>query len=88
MDIHKNFFIIVILLVAAVLGLLVWYFQWGLAPAQGPVESVPAPSPVAEETLGGEIFEKAQNPVADKLTAPNPADAINPLEGVYKNPFE
>ena len=86
MDTKRNLFIVVILLVAAVLGLLAWYFGTYRGAPEAPSGQVLPP--VREETLGGEIFEKAQNPIADKLTAPNPADAINPLEGVYKNPFE
>lgn len=46
--------------------------------------------------LGGNIFEKSQNPISDKLPETNPFGAnINPFDGqtnpykdAYKNPFE
>ena len=41
-----------------------------------------------EESLGGELFEKASNPVADELPDTNVAPGTNPIEEVYNNPFE
>ena len=40
-------------------------------------------------TLGGEIFEKTQNPIGGKLPDTNPfKNQKNPLDSLYKNPFE
>lgn len=46
-------------------------------------------APTAEQStdLGSEVYRKATNPVSDKLpetTAPTP----NPLQNIYKNPFQ
>lgn len=49
-----------------------------------------------ENNIGNALFEKSQNPIADKLPETNPFGAnINPFEKVtnplkthYKNPFE
>jgi len=38
------------------------------------------------ESLGGEIYEKTQNPLQDKL--PEQTPVANPLGDAYKNPFE
>lgn len=51
--------------------------------------------PSASETLGGKIFEKAQNPIKDELPQTNPFKTkanpfeteVNPFQGVYTNPF-
>ena len=46
-----------------------------------------ASSETAEKSLGGELYKKAANPVADNL--PEVVDAVpNPVENVYKNPFK
>ncbi len=38
-------------------------------------------------TLGADIYEKAQNPVADKLPDTS-AGVPNPIGNAYKNPFQ
>lgn len=40
--------------------------------------------------LGASIYEKSQNPIADKLSETNPfgKTPINPLKSIYNNPFE
>lgn len=40
--------------------------------------------------LGASIYEKSQNPIADKLSETNPfgKTPINPLKAIYANPFE
>lgn len=63
--------------------------------------SVPSDAPgktahVQKNNIGNALFEKSQNPIADKLPETNPFGAnINPFEKVtnplktqYKNPFE
>lgn len=46
------------------------------------------PSPEAP-TLGSEIFEKTQNPVQGRVPNANPfKNQKNPLDTIYKNPFE
>lgn len=56
------------------------------------VPSLPTPSPepgaVATESLGGEIFEKSQNPMENNVPQVNPFEAkTNPFKSSYTNPF-
>ncbi|TSC98094.1 MAG: hypothetical protein Greene101420_865 [Parcubacteria group bacterium Greene1014_20] len=42
------------------------------------------------KTLGGELFEKSKNPFGGEMPQMNPFLAehhLNPLKGIYKNPF-
>ncbi|MEK7118114.1 MAG: hypothetical protein AAB869_00720 [Patescibacteria group bacterium] len=39
-----------------------------------------------ESSLGGTLYEKASNPLGDKL--PEQSPVANPINDVYKNPFE
>lgn len=48
------------------------------------VSDVTAAAP--EESLGGEIYQKTQNPLEDKL--PQQTSVANPIGDAYKNPFE
>lgn len=73
-------------LAIVVIGAGVWYWQRRKAP-------VPPPPP----SIGGEIFEKAQNPLKDELPQTNPFKAetnpfketeTNPFIGTYENPFD
>lgn len=44
------------------------------------------PASSESESLGGEIYEKAQNPLDGKLETSAPV--ANPINDAYKNPFE
>ena len=75
--------VLAILLIAA--GAWYWRARRALPP--------PPPPP----SLGGEIFEKAQNPLKDELPQTNPFKAetnpfqnteTNPFIGTYENPFD
>ena len=75
----------VVVLVLAGVG--IWYWQSRKA----------APTaPATEKNLGAQVFEKAQNPIKDKLPETNPFKVetnpftgaqTNPLKGIIKNPF-
>lgn len=41
-------------------------------------------------SLGGQIFNKAQNPISGKIPETNPLGAtkINPFKNIYPNPFD
>lgn len=78
----------VIILAAALIAAGIWYWQ-RRQPAP------PAETPV--EAIGGELFEKAQNPLKDELPQTNPFKAetnpfknteTNPFIGTYENPFD
>ncbi len=72
---------IAILLLVIVAGL--WYVR------RTPVVSPEAgSSPAPEQSLGGQIYEQSNNPIAGKVETSNPAENANPLKEVYKNPFE
>jgi len=85
----KNLLIIAAVVIVVVAALILWFYQTQRTTApQGPSTAGAPPGAGEPKTLGEEIFEKSQNPVADKLQTVNPAGRANPLEGVYKNPFE
>ena len=73
--------VIVVIIVAVALYL---YFSVKKSPGAPP----PAAPQTADgpETLGGKIYEGASNPIQDKVPTVNPV--TNPVEGLYKNPFE
>ncbi len=70
-------------------GLVVYFIvQPGKPAAPSPSPTPPPPAAaVPEGDLGSTIYSKTQNPIEDKLpdtVAPVP----NPLQNVYKNPFQ
>lgn len=56
-----------------------WYFRNFKSPL---VEKITPAS-----TLGGQIYEQANNPIQDKLPD-TVAPVANPIQDAYKNPFE
>ncbi|MBI3088843.1 MAG: hypothetical protein HYY99_01130 [Candidatus Colwellbacteria bacterium] len=73
---------LVAVIVAVVLAI-AGFFYWKNYYKPPPKEQ----GETTEASLGGEIYTKATNPVAGELpetTAPAP----NPLQNIYKNPFE
>ena len=76
--------VVIILLVAGGVGF--WYFRGGEIPSLTPE---PDGSPEEAPTLGSEIFDKTQNPLEGQVPDTNPfKDQKNPLDTIYKNPFE
>lgn len=79
---------VVVLFVLAAAGALYWYAMQLPQPAPaGVTAEPPVGTEIEEPDLGTEIYEKAANPLSEKLpetVAPLP----NPLEETYKNPFE
>jgi len=74
-------------LLAAILGV---YFFWGGKDAEVAKEEVVVPAPIEEgmaTSLGGEVYAKTQNPIADELSSQS-ATVENPIELLYKNPFD
>ena len=85
---------VVIVLAVVVLGAAVafyfksrdWYAQLGNPSVPVVIQKKPVQKP-AVAGLGSELYAKSQNPVAGKL--PDTAPAVpNPIQNVYKNPFE
>lgn len=82
---NKNL-IIALVAVVALAGIGFWYWQ-------NRETSPPSQEP---KGVGAQIFEKTQNPVADKLPETNPFQAdtnpfdanTNPYKDTYKNPFK
>ncbi len=72
--------ILVGIVIALIAGGLVWYLKYYEKP-------VSADNIAPAATLGGQIYEQANNPIQDKL--PNTvAPVSNPIENTYKNPFQ
>ena len=74
--------------IGLILGAVYWYWQsQKIETPLPPVVEPPAAAAIENPDLGSGLLEKAQNPIKDQLpetVAPVP----NPLEGLYKNPFE
>ena len=74
--------LIILLLVIA--GVVFFLISKGIV--KNPLQTL-STKPVSQ-SLGGQIFNKAQNPIQDKIPETNPFAKINPFKGVYKNPFQ
>lgn len=77
----KALVVVVVAVVLASAGFFYWKTSY-----KPPVREA-APTGVAGTDLGSELYRQATNPVSDKLpetTAPTP----NPLQNIYKNPFQ
>lgn len=87
---HKN--LIIAAAVAIVFtGFLVLYVvklkvpeSSSLAPPPG--SSVPQ-APKEDESLGAKVYEQAKNPVQQKIPETDVGGSVNPIEGLYTNPF-
>jgi hypothetical protein len=87
----------IIFILAVAVAYLAWYVNGRpqtppaapSAPVLAPVakEAVPAASPEAQASLGGDIYAQTQNPVKDKIPE-TIAPVSNPIDGAYKNPFQ
>ncbi len=84
--------IILLVIVVLVLVAVVWYLKF----YQAPPKSLPITTPSASlnpaitsptSTLGGQIYQQTQNPIQNKLPG-TVAPVPNPLQKVYKNPFD
>lgn len=85
---------IIIFILAVVVAYLAWYVNGRQQTPPPPlpvlaplVEEVAPPSPETQASLGGGIYEQAQNPIKDKIPE-NLSPVSNPIGGAYKNPFE
>lgn len=86
---RTNQFIVIILVIVIAVGatFIVWYTQFfrsvSRMMSQGPM---PVAAPRGND-LGTTLYEQSQNPIKEKLPRTT-ATAPNPIEGLYKNPFE
>lgn len=76
---NKNL-IIVVIAVAVLAGVGFWYWREKKTVSVVPEANVPI-TEKAGESIGGEIFEKTQNPIKNNLPE------TNPLKKIIKNPF-
>lgn len=81
----KQLYIGIGIAVVVFIGAGVWYFQIRKAAPE-----IPGAIPREDASLGAQLFEKAANPVKGKLPETNPFEAAetNPIDTIYKNPFE
>lgn len=74
-----------VLLVFVIVIVYLWIKMPGVvAPFMRKNPAAPLVAPA--QSLGGELYEKTQNPLEDKL--PQQSPIVNPIKDVYKNPFE
>jgi hypothetical protein len=82
--------ILVVVIVITLLGLLFMKMSGnGVQVPDGTTKSATEATPVVSSTtdsLGGQIYEKAQNPLDGKIETQVPVS--NPINDAYKNPFE
>ncbi|NQV93480.1 hypothetical protein HQ403_03235 [Candidatus Kaiserbacteria bacterium] len=69
---------VTILIIATLVG---WYF-YSIKSDSLPVSE----SGEAQTSLGSELFDTIDNPVEDQI--PSVPTSVNPLDEIYKNPFE
>lgn len=86
-SVQKNSTVKIVIVAAIVIaiGATIWYF--GARRTKTPQQPNAGISNVSSSTLGGTLYEKTNNPIQNKLpntVAPMP----NPLQNVYKNPFQ
>ena len=90
---------VVIVVVAAVVGF--WYWHNKKLVITSPAPTTPA---TTDKSIGSQVFEKANNPIKDKVPETNPfktqtnpftktetnpfQNETNPLKAQYKNPFQ
>lgn len=80
----------------ALIAIAVFVYPRFTKKSSGPSDASQETKKESENNIGNALFEKSQNPIADKLPETNPFGAnINPFEKVtnplktqYKNPFE
>ncbi len=76
----KALVVIVVAVILAVAG----FFYWKNSYTPPAKEAAPAEK---NADLGSELYRQANNPVENKLPE-TAAPAPNPLQNIYKNPFE
>jgi hypothetical protein len=87
MDQRKAIFVTVVVLLVAAGGVGIWLWQREVPQ----LELAKLPSfRESEESLGGQIYERSQNPLSGEIPPTNPFEVkeTNPLSNIYKNPFE
>lgn len=84
---NKKTIVIAIFLVVLVAAVVAWVVFSKGKEIQTQTQTNPAKTNNQASGIGGEIFQKIQNPVAGKLPESNVGGNVNPLSGAYKNPF-
>ena len=86
---NKQVLTIIIVVVALALLAVGWYALKSreTTPSGAPAAGGPAAPAATPGSLAAEISDKSQNPIKGELPAADPGAGINPLEGVYQNPF-
>jgi len=64
-------------------GLFIWYY---LQSQKSKEEETNLPNNETSQDLGSQLFEEVNNPVRGAIPSTNPV--VNPVEDIYKNPFE
>lgn len=84
---------IVFIAVLILLAIAVWYYRRPAGKQPTIFTGTPAPTsppvaaPAAKPSLGSQLYEQSKNPVQGKL--PNTVSPVpNPIQGIYKNPFQ
>lgn len=81
--------IVVLILLFVATGIVLWWYGQSALPSPSSL-TLPSPPAAAVATpgdLGSSLLEKSKNPLGDKLPEPTPP-IPNPVENIYKNPFE
>jgi hypothetical protein len=79
-------FIIIIVLAFVYMNIPAFRDEMAPLPDEIPVAQSDTTVAPPSDSLGGEIYEKQQNPLEDKL--PEQTPVANPIGDAYKNPFE
>ena len=84
----KGRYLIIVVLIVVAVGGGFWFLSQRKAAVPAILFGELSPAE-AEDTLGGQILGKAQNPLKGELPPVNPFEKTetNPLKDVYVNPF-
>jgi len=81
MDFKSKPIIIVSAVIVVILVLAAGFWYWSNSKQATPSEEA--------TSLGGQIFDRTQSPLEGQVPDTNPfKDQKNPLDTIYKNPFE
>ncbi len=84
-------FMFVVVMLLTLLGVFLYTSYGNEPPVVIPVTTrtpkTPTPPPAPDNTsVGAVIYQQSKNPIQNKIPeSDNPA--VNPIEGIYKNPF-
>lgn len=86
----RKILVIVVIIIAVIIGVVFYIYlnrYRNINPTNPIVNNNKIGAPAAKNDLGTTLYEKSQNPISNTLPK-TVAPVANPLQNVYKNPFQ